>query len=75
MQNKLRTYYTQLVDRAVRSAAQTAVLSVAVESAQVNALAVDYRLAGGMALGGALLSVLTTLATRGLFGDRDTTVE
>lgn len=72
---KLRAYYTQLVDRAVRSAAQAAVLSVAVETAQVNALAIDYQLAGGMAMGGALLSVLTTLGTRGIFGDSDPTAE
>ena len=63
----LRDYYTDLVDRAVKTAAQSAVLSIGVESAQVDALAVDYKLMGGMALGGALLSVLTTLGQRGLF--------
>jgi hypothetical protein len=69
--SKIRDYYTDLVDRAVKTAAQSAVLSVAVESAQVDGLAVDYKLMGGMALGGALLSVLTTLASRGLFGRGD----
>lgn len=64
----VRDYYTDLVDRAVKTAAQAAVLSIGVESAQVDALAVDFVLMGGMALGGALLSVLTTVGQRGIFG-------
>ena len=66
--NPLRDYYTDLVDRAVKTAAQSAVLSVGVETAQANALAVDFGLMGGMALGGALLSALTTVAQRGILG-------
>ena len=66
--SKIRTYYTELVDRAVKTAAQAAILSVGVESTQVNALAVDWTLMGGMAAGGAALSVLTTLTQRGIFG-------
>lgn len=66
--SKLRLYWTDLVDRAVKSAAQGAVLSVAVESAQVDAFAVDYQLMAGMALGAALLSLLTNLGQRGIFG-------
>lgn len=62
----LRRYYTDLVDRAVKTAAQAAILSIGVETAEMNALAVDWTLMGGMALGGALLSVLTTLGHRGL---------
>lgn len=64
----LRDYYTDLVDRAVKTAAQCAVLSVGVESTQVNGLAVDWTLMAGMALGGALLSALTTVGQRGIFG-------
>lgn len=64
----LSAYYTDLVDRAVKTAAQAAILSVGVESAAVNALAVDWALMGGMALGGALLSLLTNVAERGIFG-------
>ena len=64
----VKDYYTDLVDRAVKTAAQAAVLSIGVESAQVDALAVDFALMGGMALGGALLSILTTLGQRGIFG-------
>lgn len=67
----VRDYYTDLVDRAVKTAAQSAVLSIGVESAQVNGLAVDWMLMAGMAAGGALLSVLTTLGQRGLFGRSD----
>lgn len=63
----LSAYYTDLVDRAVKTAAQAAILSVGVESASVNALAVDWTLMGGMALGGALLSLLTNVAERGIF--------
>lgn len=64
----MRDYYRDLADRAVKTAAQAAVLSVGVESAQVNALAVDWTLMLGMAGGGALLSLLTNVAERGLFG-------
>lgn len=63
-----RDYYTELADKAAKTAAQAAVLSVGVESAQVNALAVDWTLMLGMALGGAVLSVLTNVAQRGIFG-------
>lgn len=64
----LTAYYTDLVDRAVKTAAQAAFLSVGVESFAVNALAVDWTLMGGMALGGALLSLLTNVGQRGIFG-------
>ena len=64
----MKRYYTDLADRAVKTAAQAAVLSIGVESAEVNALAVDFKLMAGMAAGGALLSALTTLGQRGLFG-------
>lgn len=70
----IRDYYSQLVDRAVKSAAQAAVLSIGVESAQVDAFAVDFALMGGMALGGALLSILTTVGARGIFGRSDSPV-
>lgn len=64
----MRRYYTELVDRATKTAAQAAVLSIGVESAQVNGFAIDWLLMAGMAAGGALLSVLTTVGQRGLFG-------
>ena len=46
-------------------------LSVGVESAQTNAFAIDIRLMLGMAIGGALLSALTTLGVGGLSGRGD----
>ena len=64
----VKDYYTDLVDRAVKTAAQAAVLSIGVETVQVDALSVDFALMAGMAAGGALLSVLTTLGQRGIFG-------
>ena len=67
----LKRYYTDLVDRAVKSAAQAAVLSVGVESAQADAFAVDWSLMLGMALGGAALSLLTNIGQRGIFGRSD----
>lgn len=59
-------YFKDLLDRAVKTAAQSAVLTIGAD--QVNALEADWRLVGGMALGGAALSLLTNLAQRGLFG-------
>ena len=67
----IRKYYTDMVDRATRTAAQAAVLSIGVESAQANAFAIDFRLMLGMALGGAVLSALTTLGLGGLSGRSD----
>lgn len=64
----VREYALDLLDRAVKTAAQAAVLSVGVETASVNALAVDWLLMAGMAGGGAVLSVLTNVAQRGLRG-------
>lgn len=63
-----RNYYTELADKAAKTAAQSAVLSIGVESAQVNGLAVDWALMAGMALGGAVLSLLTNVAQRGILG-------
>lgn len=64
----VKDYYTELVDRAVKSAAQAAVLSVGVESAAADALAFDWKLMAGMAAGGAVLSLLTNLGQRGILG-------
>lgn len=64
----MRDYYRDLADRATKTAAQAAVLSIGVESAQADALAFDWRLMAGMAAGGAILSLLTNVAERGLFG-------
>jgi hypothetical protein len=63
---KVKTYARELVDRATKTAAQAAVLVLGAD--QVNALDADWRLVGGMALGGFVLSALTTIGQRGLFG-------
>lgn len=62
------TYLHDLADRAVKTAAQSALLTLGAD--QVNALDADWRLVGGMALGGAVLSLLTNVAERGIFGRR-----
>lgn len=62
----MNEYLKDLLDRAVKTAAQSAVLTIGAD--QVNALDADWRLVGGMALGGAVLSLLTNLGQRGLFG-------
>ena len=62
----MNAYLLDLADRAVKTAAQSAVLVIGAD--QVNALDADWRLVGGMALGGAVLSLLTNLAQRGLLG-------
>lgn len=64
--NHLREYVADLADRAVKTAAQSAVLVLGAD--QINALDADWRLVGGMAAGGAILSVLTNLAERGIRG-------
>lgn len=63
---KLKAYYTDLVDRAVKSAAQASVLALGAD--QLNVLDADWKVVGGFAAGAAALSVLTNLGQRGLFG-------
>lgn len=66
---KFRDYWTETVDRAAKTAAQSAVLVIGAD--QVNALDADWRLVAGFAAGGAVLSVLTTIGQRGLTGRED----
>lgn len=63
-----KTYLIDLADRAVKTAAQAALLTIGAD--QFNALTADWQLVGGMALGGAVLSLLTNLAQRGIRGRR-----
>lgn len=62
----LRAYYTELVDRALKTAAQSAILVIGAD--QFNVIHVAWPEVAGFAAGGAALSVLTTLAQRGVFG-------
>lgn len=64
----MKQYARDLLDRATKTAAQAAVLTLGAD--QVNALDADWRLVGGMALGGAVLSLLTNVAERGILGRR-----
>jgi hypothetical protein len=59
------TFWRQAVERAVKSAAQ-ALLGLWVGAQAFNAWDVDWKKAAGVALGGAILSVLTSLASAGV---------
>jgi len=64
----MNDYARDLLDRAIKTAAQAAVLAIGADA--VNALAVDWLDVGGFALGGFVLSALTTVAARGISGRR-----
>lgn len=58
-------FWKQAGERAVKSAAQ-AILGLAVLDGGFNALEFDWPTAGGFALGGAVLSILSSLVTSGI---------
>lgn len=62
------TFWKETVDRGVKSAAQAVILGLGLGEG-LNAFAVDWQLALGFALGGAFLSVLTSVISAP-FGDR-----
>ena len=64
--NKYGTYAGDLLDRAVKTAAQAALLTIGAD--QVNAFEADWLTVLGMAAGGFVLSALTTIGRRGIFG-------
>ena len=61
----IKRYYTDMVDRAARTAAQVAVLMIGADA--VSVVDLDWLTIAGFAASGAVLSVLTTLGKRGLF--------
>jgi len=63
---RIRRYYTDLVDRAVATAAEAALLVIAAD--KFNAFEADWLDVLGVAAGGAVLAVLRGLAKRGLSG-------
>jgi len=65
----IRKYYTDMIDRATRTAAQVAVLMIGADT--FNVVAVDWLEIAGFAAGGAVLSVLTTVGQRGLLDRGD----
>lgn len=56
-----RTFWTEASERAVKSAAQAAILVVGAD--QVNVLQLDWPNVVGFAAGGAVLSLLTSVAS------------
>lgn len=66
---RLRDYYTEVVDRAFRTACQSAILVIGAD--QFNVVSVDWAEVAGFAGGGAVLSLLTTFAVRGFRGHGD----
>jgi hypothetical protein len=63
-----KTFWKQSVERAVKSAAQALLGLWALDG--FNVLHADFPLAGGVAGGAALLSVLTSIVTSGV-GEKD----
>lgn len=62
-----KAYLLAVLERAVKTAAQAALLVLGAD--QINAMNANWTDVGGFALGGFVLSVLTSLATSGLGGN------
>ena len=65
---RTRLFWTETAERAVKSAAQSLLLLWAGDSA-FNIVDADPRLAGGIAAGAAVLSILTSIASTAV-GDK-----
>lgn len=62
------TWAVETADRAIKSFAQAIILGAAAsEAGPVNAFELDWKLALGFGLGGAVLSVLTSMASGSIF--------
>lgn len=66
------SFWKEAAERAVKTAAQSAVLVIGAE--QVNALTVSWVEVGGFALGGAVLSLLTSIGSDYFNGGNGPTV-
>ena len=62
----MKPYLIDLADRAVRTAAQTAVTMIGADAFDV--LAADWQSIASVSAGAAVVSMLTTVAARGLLG-------
>jgi hypothetical protein len=62
-----------MADRAFKSAAQGVLVSIPVASGYANAWEIDWRLAAGMGMGMAFLSLVTNIAQHGLLGRKAVT--
>lgn len=70
-----KTFWVKATERAVKSAAQAIVGALALsDTGFVNAFSLDYKLAAGVAVGGAVLSYLTSLLTAGVGESNDPSV-
>ena len=56
-----RAFWADAAERATKTAAQAALLTIGAD--RLDALAADWRLIAGMAAGGGILSILTSLAS------------
>lgn len=62
-----KAFWMKATERAVKTAVQAVIGALALsETGPVNAFELDFKLAAGVALGGAVLSYLTSLATSGV---------
>ncbi len=64
---RTRAYALAVVERATKTSAQAAILVLGAD--QINALNANWQDVGGFALGGFVLSVLTSIATSGFGSD------
>lgn len=62
----MKPYLIDLADRAVRTAAQTAVAMIGADAFDV--MSADWRSLAAISAGAALVSALTTVAARGVLG-------
>lgn len=63
-----RAFWSAALERAIKTAAQSAVLVIGAD--QFNALAVSWLEVGGFALGGFVLSVLTSVGSDAVSSER-----
>ena len=56
-------FWKAVAERALKTAGQSAILAIGADSLHANALTFDWATMGGFALGGAVLSVLSSIAS------------
>lgn len=67
-----KRFWQYAFERAIKSAGQSAIIFIGAE--QLNVVAFDWATLGGFALGGALLSVLTSVASAPVGDDNSPSV-
>lgn len=65
-----RTFWTKATERAIKTAAQAVALAIG-SAASFDAVHADWEYLGSMALGGAVLSYLTSVITSGAGPNED----